>query len=369
MSSRLRNIIVIWVALLLLAIGALYWFVYIRGVSFDANVPSREETPSISTTPAEQLYQSTAYEEIRAYKALGEVGKVRELFTGLQRNYATGTPERQVIDYDFAFYVAFSTGDPSEGIAMLQTIATDTTYNELTRALAMETLGRVAFTYGNASISAKIFDREPFSALFEGSYTAAVYKLFEQAVDVYPTAIAALRTAQARSNALSAGKDTLSDEAKQTLRDEYQKYMTIADREATILAERPLYNSYLADYYSTKGATVATMYFAGESVFPEEVAELYKKSIALSQGSEQVFALFNYAVFLSKTDTSTQEEVDGLVARITETPVRTRRLFEAGIKNSLVDQKGNYADIVGLMAYSPAFKAYVEGVTKSDVAS
>lgn len=369
MTSRTRIILIFWALGILALSGAAYWFFFIQSFSLAIPSPSTNQH-EVNTLPAEIIYGSSAYEEIRTYKALGETAKVKELFEGMQQLYAPGTAERAIVDYDYGFYMMFSTEEAEEGITMLKGLAADEAVNPLTRAFAMEALGRATLTFGNAPATTVIFSTEPYSTIRASASTTylATIGIFKAAVEIQPTAIAALRIAQYHSYVLHSHGATLTEEEKQMRREEYQTYMNIADAQMRLIEGKVAFAQYLADFYVTKAYTLSLMYFAKEHVDQSQVEELYRKAIALAQGSEQVFGIFNYAAFLSRTETETPEAVDALVAQLEQVPLVRRKLFNAYVANALRNQTGAYEDILRLRAYSPAFESYVEQLN-IDVAS
>jgi len=372
MNNRLRFILFFWVTLLLAGSGAAYWYLFIKG---DVGTsPATSELPAANPyMDAELLSNSTAYEEIRAYTSLGDFGKVSELYGELKNMYATGSPERNVVDYDYAFFLTFPSGKPMEGILLLKEIVkNEQDYHALTRALAVETLGRAVDGFGDPAVTAYIFEGEPLGELLAqagGDVSVALELLYEDSFRLHPTPRAAARIAQAKAQQLYEEEASLSEEEKEMLRNEFDAAVAQGDESAGLLENFSGFNEYVGSYNGLKALASATRFYAEADPSDRVDADIFfKKAIQLTQGSTQVFYFYNYALFLSKAD-GTPEEIEAVTARIIAAPARSRQLFETNMRNVLAnDGTAAHADLTELMTSSPTFQTYIGQLQESNVA-
>lgn len=364
MNNRLRLVLFFWIALLLVGCGVAYWYLFIQS---DKGAPViTDGSPVVNPyIDAELLSHSTAYEEIKAYTSLGDFRKVDELYGELKNTYATGTSERNIIDFDHAFFTTFPYGKPKEGVSLLKDIVNnETDYNSLTRAFALETLGRAVGGFSDPAVTASIFEGEPLAALLaqaDGNTAVALEFLYEESLRLHATPRAAARVAQTKAQRLYEGKDVLSVEEREALRKEFDAVVAQGDESASLVENFAGFNDYVGSYNGLKALAFATRYYAEATTADRAFADtFFKKAIELTQGSTQVFYFYNYALFLSKTD-GTTEEIDAMVARIIGAPVRSRTLFETNMRNVRAHEGTvEHVDLTELMTSSAAFQTYIE---------
>ena len=362
-SEYLKKPIVIGTAVLLLilvsGLGGYLYYYYNQAPPVTGPTNPYEGAVMVHKDPAYQM----AYALLSAGNREGAVVTLKEI----QTQYATGTPERNVIDLDIAQITSFG-ASPSEGIRLLKAIAGDTvSYIPLTRALAIEAMARTHYALHDPAIAAEIFKGDYFSSFLEkakGDYELAVSEMLRSGIMIYPTPIAALRIAGFDAKILYKEKLTLSEEEKDLRRRSYQEFMSIADSEIKKTEGEETYLSYVAEYYSVKGNAMALMVAASENVPLSEVEAAYKKAVELSSGRAQVFVLFNYGAFLSKNMPNDKTRIEDLANRILLRSEAERATFETFIKNALAagEKDSAYEWIVVFRKQSPAFDAYVKGI-------
>lgn len=375
MTKRFYTILAVWADLLACAAAAAYWYISSYRPEIIIGNPNVETDPiGDPFFKSEELMRSTAYQEIGSFLAAGNTEKVNDIYLDLKGTYATGTPERDVIDLDHAFFTTFSYAKPLEGVEMLKSIVIDVSeYDPTTRALAIEALSRAVSTYESAEVTSAVFAGEPFSTKFSiasNSASAATIFLFEEAMKVRPTPLASARVAQEKARLLSTQKDVLSADEAQVLRDQFIDAMALADSSAEVIEGRTGFGDYLGIVNLAKGNAYALAFYGQMRESDKAQADaFFRKSIQLSQGTSQTFALYGYAIFLMRIE-APLADVESVIARLTQLPSHDRRLINEHFVNSYENtEAARHGSIIALMAYSPMFNTYVLNLTKNDVPS
>lgn len=313
---------------------------------------------------SELVKNDPAYAKAASFLAQYDPESAEKLLREASVSYATGTPERNVIDLDRGRILAFGP-NPIEGIVYLKNMVIQSdAYVPLTRALAIETIARINFVYHDQKLQKEIFTGDFFAPFLEqasGDYDAAVIRMLRAGVDIHPTPVTAVRIALFDAVILNLNRALTEEKRKERIAD-YRKFIQLGDEQIALIEGNTAYNSYVAEYFSVKANAITKVALAGEEVSISEIDALYKKAYNMSRGSAQVYAAFHYAVFLAHFMPTEIEKIEDLGSKIVERPLVEQNGFKEFIKNTFVDKNKDailYKEIDLFAKNSKTFAAYV----------
>lgn len=371
-SVRPKHSLVLPVTLVLLILligGGAYYFV-VQDKKAGIHETSEENLTEASTNPylgnITLSASDAGYQQALRSFAAGDLSEGISALKALESKYEDGSLERNVIDYDLAYALSF-TNEPLTGIQKLKDIVTNSdSYTPLTRALAVEALVRIYYSYQSDEITKALFEGKPFEDLIREDakdHNQPIASLLQYGLSIHATPITAERLAALTAYTLRKNTD-ITPQTKEKLIGEYERYAEIADTEVTHIEGNDAYATYLANFYLTKALALADYSFVDDEVETSTVEELFEKAYSLSRRSSQVFTLFNHAAYLSQTSGDHAEKIESLVSKLRAHPETDRRTFDLFIENGTSDNAHMHRLIKALMAKSPSFTEYVNEVTK-----
>lgn len=250
---------------------------------------------------------------------------------------------------------------PVEAIRVLKEIAADESYPKNMRALAVQSMGELAYRFGDVSVYRTIFNSEPYASMAAGVGSRFSFRrLYEYAVSFYPLALSELHIADYYAAAL------LSPDLNAALRRGALDVSTYRDRAQDALARADIDTrrmqsaaspdyELLAEVFTLKGQVLDKLIRAG--VMPVQDAqdaedafktalEFYSRADTYGRQGADGMTRFWYAAHLSRTFFGRERHAD---IRVVLAPFHTdpsyvdsgaARFFQSG------RAKNNYGKIV-----------------------
>ncbi len=364
MKKRTQVFILLGILVFFFCAASLIFFFYLKGrTSLEA--PKFQEGVEKYGTGTKLLETNPLYQKGVLATQQQNFDEARQVFGELRSLYATGTPERNTIDLSFASAAVFS-GSTDQSITELQHIVLDEkSYVPLTRAFAIEYMGRTYWAVNNPSILRKIFSGDSFFtnilAESKGDEAAALTKLLAYGYSLSPTPIIAARLAEKAGNSFILNPQFTAAQ-KQTATRYLVDFLASGSSEIQKMTD-PLYAQYRAEFYSIYGGAIASSIIAhvATSYSVMDVEDAYDHAYREADDGFKPYVIYRYGTFLSQITPVDTVKIEDLSKRLsTLTPFQTR-LFDSFLRNTLGQDSNDrrYKAIHAYMDASPTFKNYV----------
>lgn len=320
---------------------------------------------------AELASKDEGYARGLEYIKSGDTAKGLAELRAAQSRYKPGSIERNVIDYTIPLVGVFESA-PISAIGGLKFIASDTSgaYFDVTRALAIEAMGRSFATNYDPAILDEIFVNDPYFGHFldeaKGNYVQALYALARFGYDLSKTPITSARLAEKAASDIEAKRYT-SDSEKAALEAAFDEYSKAGLAEMDKMEGFPEYAGYRAEFSSILGGAMASMHLSGAgTVTRADVEGMYQRAYTSANETLKPFIVLRYGAFISTVDPNNTALIGELSKRLSGISVARRAAFDRFIKNTMAIGKpagGAYELIVRFRKGSPEFDAYVKQVS------
>lgn len=288
----------------------------------------------------------------------------------LQAQFPRNSSERNIIDYSIGVFLAFAPEKQKEAIDTFVGIVTDSaSYNPITRALAIEAIGRTYATTFSDSILAYIFTDPYFKGYLNtanGDYALAMYTLALEGYRISKTPITSARLAEKVAMDLYAKKYS-SDAEKQELVKRFGEYLDAGRNEVDKMTDLPGYNIYRSEFLAIYGSALHYMVLAQVGPYVRKDVEVaYQEAYTLADDGVKPFVILRYGAFLSIVAPEEKEGIEELSRRLQTIPQVRRAPFDAFLRNivSQGEKRGGdtYRKVAVYRSKSPSFDSYVRGV-------
>jgi hypothetical protein len=282
--------------------------------------------------------------------------------------------EKARLEIKFAFGQK-NNGDPVGAITTLKRVVSNESYENVDKAYAIESMGRIYFSDSDPLVFNAIFSGEPYTGFREDNARLSLRKLHEYASSFYPSAIAELRIAEWYSDEVIRTQglplsDVEKNEIIQSLTPIIKEKFENAEADITrqVTWPNPSYER-IAYAITIEAVTLANLTLAGTPNFFDFAIDpegTFEEAIgAANQGnieSQAEWASYHYAIFLAKAfGEDRKEDIQRLIGR-TYTGPGIEKTMTPHLKNQKDAVSQGHDDILLLASIDEGYKHYLTSI-------